>query len=94
MFLVSLPVLSNIYSVVSLTMEVIENTTAIFTLNLLEGFVRTTDMRVEYRTGGGVVMNATSSSTASAGGSLSLTLTSLQVGALYTFSIFFYPKWK
>ena len=47
------PVLSNIYSVVSLTMEVQENTTAIFTLNLLEGFVGTTDMRVEYRTGGG-----------------------------------------
>ena len=34
-------------------------------------------------------MNATNSSTASAGGSLSLSLTSLQVGAVYTFSIFF-----
>ena len=87
MILVSIPVLSNIYSVVSLTMEVIENIT-IFTLNLLEGFVGTTDMRVEYRTGGGVVMNATNSSTASAGGSLSLTLTALQVGAVYTFSMF------
>ena len=88
MFLVSLPVLSNISTVVSLTMEVQEST-AIFTLNLLEGFMGTTDMRVEYRTGGGVVMIATNSSTASAGGSLSLTLTSLQVGATYTFSIFF-----
>ena len=46
-------------------------------------------MRVEYRTGGGVVMNATNSSNASAGGSLPLTLTSLQVGAVYTFSLFF-----
>ena len=86
MILVSIPVLNNINSVVLLTVQVIENT-AIFTLNLLEGFVGTTDMRVEYRTGGGVVMNATSSSTASAGGSLSLTLTSLQVGATYTFSL-------
>ena len=85
--LVSIPVLYNVYIVVSLTMEVIENTTT-FTLNLLEGFVGTTDMRVEYRTGGGIVMNATSSSTASAGGSLSLTLTSLQVGANYTYSLF------
>ena len=89
MILVSLPVLSNIYSVVSLTMKVQESTTAIFTLNLLEGFVGTTDIRVEYRTSSGVVMNATSSSTASAGDSLSLSLTSLQVGAVYTYSIFF-----
>ena len=86
MILVSIPVLYNINSVVLLTVQVIENT-AIFTLNLLEGFVGTTDMRVEYRTGGGIVMNATNSSTASAGGSLSLTLTSLQVGATYTFSL-------
>ena len=85
--LVSIPVLYNISSVVLLTVQVIENTTT-FTLNLLEGFVGTTDMRVEYRTGGGVVMNATNSSTASAGGSLSLTLTSLQVGAVYTYSLF------
>ena len=85
--LVSLPVLSNIYCVVSLTVRAIESTVT-FTLNLLEGFVGTTDMRVEYRTGGGVVMNATNSSTASAGGSLSLTLTSLQVDATYTYSLF------
>ena len=67
-------------------MQEIEGTLT-FTLNLLEGFVGTTDMRVEYRTGG-VVMNATNSSTASAGGSLSLTLTSLQVGPVYTYSLF------
>ena len=85
--LVSISVLYSIYSVVSLTVQARENSTT-FTLNLLEGFVGTTDTRVEYRTGGGVVMNATSSSTASAGGSLSLTLTSLQVGATYTFSLF------
>ena len=89
MILVSIPVLSNISTAVSLTMEVQESTTATFTLNLLEGFVGTTDMKVEYRTGGGVVMNATNSSSASAGGSLSLTLTSLQVGDTYTFSLFF-----
>ena len=85
--IVSIPVLNNIYDVVSLTVQVRENTT-IFTLNLLEGFVGTTDMRVEYRTGGEVVMNAINSSTASADGSLSLTLTALQVGAVYTFSLF------
>ena len=73
-------------------MQRTESTSA-FTLNLLEGFIGTTDMRVEYRTGGGAVMyainSAANTSNASAGGSLSLTLTSLQLGSLYNFSLFF-----
>ena len=84
---ISISVPNNISSVVSLTVQVMESN-ATFTLNLLEDFVGATNMTLEYRTGLDV-LNASSSSTASAGGSLSLTLTSLQVGAVYTYSLFF-----
>ena len=73
---------------VSLTVQVNEST-AVFTLNLFEGFVGTTSIRVEYSTGGGVVMNANSSSMATAGNKLTLSLTFLQIGEIYTYTVYF-----